>query len=59
MSINYKALWATLGILIAIIAFCILLTIFPVLFGILIIIVGLTIIISFFWAVYEIMCEIF
>ena len=59
MSINYKALWATLGIIIAVIAFCILFTIFPILFCILIIIMGLAIIISFFWTVYEIMCEIF
>ena len=59
MSINYKALLATLGIVIAIIAFCVLLTVFPILFGILIIIVSLAIIISFFWTVYEIMCEIF
>ena len=58
MSINYKALWATLGIVIAVIAFCVLLTVFPILFGVLIIIMGLAIIISFFWGVYEIMCEI-
>lgn len=59
MSINYKALWATFGIVIAVIAFCVLLTVFPILFGVLIIIAGLAIIILLFWGIYEIMCEIF
>ena len=59
MSINYKALLATFGIIIVVIAFCILFTIFPILLGVLIIITCLAIIISFFWVVYEIMCEIF